>query len=384
MDEEAEVKKMLAESEAAEKRRQLEDKGASGLVAEACAKLATTFRSSSSSGHSHDVLDGATPTIFGGIFNPPRDGDCLMRCAVEHDFETKVHEEVLKDDDSVAPSSGDGGDGGSEAWMHVRTKKKQVTPVAATNAAAATTAVAPGPLQQQVSSSPNLTVKHLVVMGVAAESGPSAVQLEALLKNAGLDTEDDLLEHGDDDFLASAGLKRGPRIKLNKWRATALAAAKPAVSASAPVVLAPNNGRGEVETWAKKAGGGLFRADVGSAGEEKTAEEEEEEEEEEEARRGPESTPGSKSLSADELRLVVVRRARVNALQKLALAVKNAEQALAEAKDEGVRDALAAEVGEPPPKTAQATTRTFFFSSFSFELHIIIVCVHVFCFFLMG
>ena len=32
----------------------------------------------------------ATESAFGGLFNPPRNGDCLMRCAVEHDHSSET------------------------------------------------------------------------------------------------------------------------------------------------------------------------------------------------------------------------------------------------------------------------------------------------------
>ena len=59
---------VLAESAMAEKARTDEDQGAANLVDGYCAELF-----------------GAWET-FEGLFNPPRDGDCLMSCAVEHDF----------------------------------------------------------------------------------------------------------------------------------------------------------------------------------------------------------------------------------------------------------------------------------------------------------
>ena len=65
----------MLESELAEENRREEDKGAEALIKKYRAEtLAETLASPARS--------------FVGIFNPPRDGDCLMQCAVEHDFGT--------------------------------------------------------------------------------------------------------------------------------------------------------------------------------------------------------------------------------------------------------------------------------------------------------
>ena len=64
---------ILEESKRAEESARAEDAGAEALVSKYKAELAARAR--------------ATPSEpFKSVFNPPRDGDCLMRCAVEHDF----------------------------------------------------------------------------------------------------------------------------------------------------------------------------------------------------------------------------------------------------------------------------------------------------------
>jgi hypothetical protein len=58
---------MMRESEQAETQRTKEDSGAAVLVDKCKAKL-------------------AEDTNYRDVFNPARDGDCLMRCSVKHDF----------------------------------------------------------------------------------------------------------------------------------------------------------------------------------------------------------------------------------------------------------------------------------------------------------
>jgi hypothetical protein len=63
------LNKLLRATDLAEARRQLEDVAAKGLVDAYC----TTLGADSKLG-------------FLGAFDPPHDGDCLVRCAFEHDF----------------------------------------------------------------------------------------------------------------------------------------------------------------------------------------------------------------------------------------------------------------------------------------------------------
>ena len=64
---EAAFEAMIRESEEAEKQRTKEDSGATVLVDKCKAKL-------------------TEDTNYRDVFNPARDGDCLMRCSVKHDF----------------------------------------------------------------------------------------------------------------------------------------------------------------------------------------------------------------------------------------------------------------------------------------------------------
>ena len=70
-DPEADFLAILRESELEEEMRSDEDKRAAALVQRYEAEL---------------QAGASTSGGFAGLYNPPRDGDCLMRCAVEHDF----------------------------------------------------------------------------------------------------------------------------------------------------------------------------------------------------------------------------------------------------------------------------------------------------------
>jgi hypothetical protein len=65
----AEFRAVLLESETAEANRVAEDDGAEALVATFCA-----------------ALRAEVPSFTRPLFNPAHDGDCLVNCAVEHDF----------------------------------------------------------------------------------------------------------------------------------------------------------------------------------------------------------------------------------------------------------------------------------------------------------
>jgi len=81
----------LAESQLAETNREREDTAAAGYVEAFVARL------------EESTLEGPR---FGGRHDPARDGDCLVRCAVEHDF-GPVQEEEFSDESRHAKEEGD-------------------------------------------------------------------------------------------------------------------------------------------------------------------------------------------------------------------------------------------------------------------------------------
>jgi len=110
---EAAFERLLAESKEEEQRRVAEDKAAEELVAAFVAQVATTTTATAAAagkGHKANckksaaaaTATAAAPPGFGWgsgsvadhqqgglgsvLYNPARDGDCLMRCAVAHDF----------------------------------------------------------------------------------------------------------------------------------------------------------------------------------------------------------------------------------------------------------------------------------------------------------
>ena len=92
-DDDATLRGVLLESELAEEQRQREDDNAERLLAGFCAQLVTASKADAAWPYS-SACGGTTTTgtadtagrQFTGLSNPARDGDCLMRCVVEHDF----------------------------------------------------------------------------------------------------------------------------------------------------------------------------------------------------------------------------------------------------------------------------------------------------------
>jgi uncharacterized small protein (DUF1192 family) len=101
----------MMESQLAETNRVAEDAAAAGYVAAFVASAQASAEG---------------PRIE-GTFDPARDGDCLVRCAVEHDF-GPAKEEGGK---AAAVSVNASGGGAGEEWSTVKRKSKRAQPVSA-------------------------------------------------------------------------------------------------------------------------------------------------------------------------------------------------------------------------------------------------------------
>jgi len=100
-DPEAEFLAILRESELAERDRQDEDEGAEALVKRYTLVLSEAAKKRAPPG------DGG---CFAGVFNPLRDGDCLVRCAVEHDWHGAPESGA---ESGAEGGGGDGAEGGA-------------------------------------------------------------------------------------------------------------------------------------------------------------------------------------------------------------------------------------------------------------------------------
>jgi hypothetical protein len=200
---EAQFLALLAETDLAEKKRLDEDEGAALLVESYCRGLQNSVGPESSLGAKSAAeiagrLGAKGAPAFGGIFNPARDGDCLMRCAVEHDFgdsasataaaaERRSESDVSRIKDSSSGVSGSSSSSSSEnleeAWPALGTDSKTggrsglFVASSLASGASAPTWMSEQQVAEEVSSSP------LVTGGLTADELRLKVVARALEKS---------------------------------------------------------------------------------------------------------------------------------------------------------------------------------------------------------